>query len=331
MSTAAPAATTTPRSHAGGVSRLQRVLQDWGSELALAGVIVVLGTIISLFSDRFLTYGNLMNVLQAVSVVGIAGVGATFIIIAGHLDLSVGSTLGYSGLVGAMAMHGPIAWFGLPVGILVGCLVGLANGLLVTYGRINAFIATLGMLSVVRGLALVTSNGAPQTVPESLLFLGQGKVAGVPVSVLILVGVVLLGQAYLSRSVGGRRITAVGDNQRAAFLAGIPVRRTTITAFVLAGGTAALAGLINASNLALATTDAGTGTELDIVAAVIVGGTSLAGGRGSIVGSLLGACLLGLLRNAFVLLHLSPYLQVTAIGAVIIVAALIDQLRLRRA
>lgn len=330
MTTATPARATLGGPPAIGVSRYQRIVQEWGSELALAAVIVVLGTVISLFSDRFLTYGNLMNVLQAVSVVGIAGVGATLIIVSGHLDLSVGSTLGYSGLVGAMAMHGPVAWFGLPVGIAVGAAVGLVNGLLVTYGRINAFIATLGMLSVVRGLALVTTDGAPQMVPDSLLFLGQGKVAGIPVSVLVLLGLVVVGQVYLSRTVGGRRITAVGDNQRAAFLAGIPVRRTIIMAFVLAGACAALAGLVNASNLALATTDAGTGTELDIVAAVIVGGTSLMGGRGSVVGSLLGACLLGLLRNAFVLLHLSPYLQVTAIGAVIILAALIDQLRLRR-
>ncbi|MFC8849164.1 MULTISPECIES: ABC transporter permease [unclassified Micromonospora] len=317
-----------PRSRAlaGG----QRLLGDWGSELALATIIILLGALISVFNDRFLTYGNLINVLQAISVVGIAGIGATLIIISGKLDLSVGSTLGYSGLVGALAMQGQFPALGIPAGIAVGAAVGAVNGLLVTYGRVNAFIATLGMLSVVRGLALVTTDGAPQNVPDSLLFIGQGRIAGVPVSVVILLGLVVVAQLFLSRSVTGRRITAVGDNQRAAYLAGIPVQRTVVLAFVLAGGFAAVAGLVNASNLALATTDAGTGLELDIVAAVIVGGTSLMGGRGSIVGSLLGACLLGLLRNAFVLLHLSPYLQVTAIGAVIILAALIDQLRQRR-
>lgn len=308
---------------------LRNVLANWGSELAIGGVIVVLALVISQFNDRFFTYGNLINILQAVAVTGIAAIGATLIIVSGHLDLSVGSTLGFSGLAGAVAMHGAVPAFGIGVGIAVGGLVGLVNGLLVTYGRVNAFIATLGMLSVVRGLALITTNGAPQDVPDSLLFIGQGKVGAVPVSVIILLGLVAVAQWFLSRTIYGRRITAVGDNKQAAYLAGIPVRSTIILAFVLAGAFAAIAGLVNASNLALATTDAGTGLELDIVAAVIVGGTSLMGGRGSVVGALLGSCLLGLLRNAFVLLHLSAYLQVTAIGVVIILATLIDQLRQR--
>ncbi|PKQ31101.1 MAG: ABC transporter permease [Actinobacteria bacterium HGW-Actinobacteria-2] len=305
------------------------VLTNWGSEIAIGAVIVVLAFTISLFNDRFFTYGNLINIIQAVSVTGIAAIGATLIIVSGHLDLSVGSTLGFSGLVGAVAMQTAVPALGIVAGIAVGGLVGLVNGLLVTYGRVNAFIATLGMLSVVRGLALITTNGAPQDIPESLLFIGQGKVAGVPVSVIILLSLVAVAQWFLSRTVYGRRITAVGDNQQAAYLAGIPVRSTIILAFILAGAFAAIAGIVNASNLALATTDAGTGLELDIVAAVIVGGTSLMGGRGSIVGALLGSCLLGLLRNAFVLLHLSAYLQVTAIGVVIILATLVDQLRQR--
>jgi ribose/xylose/arabinose/galactoside ABC-type transport system permease subunit len=308
---------------------LRNVLANWGSEIAIGAVIVVLAFVISLFNDRFFTYGNLINILQAVAVTGIAAIGATLIIVSGHLDLSVGSALGFSGLVGAVAMQGAIPALGIVAGIAVGALVGLVNGLLVTYGRVNAFIATLGMLSVVRGLALITTNGAPQDVPDSLLFIGQGKVGGVPVSVIILLGLVAVAQWFLSRTIYGRRITAVGDNKQAAYLAGIPVRSTIILAFVLAGVFAAIAGIVNASNLALATTDAGTGLELDIVAAVIVGGTSLMGGRGSVVGALLGSCLLGLLRNAFVLLHLSAYLQVTAIGVVIILATLIDQLRQR--
>jgi len=308
---------------------VKALVANWGSELAIGAVIVVLAFTISLFNDRFFTYGNLINIIQAVTVTGIAAIGATLIIVSGHLDLSVGSTLGFSGLVGVLAMQGAIPALGIAVGIGVGALVGVVNGLLVTYGRVNAFIATLGMLSVVRGLALITTNGAPQDVPESLLFIGQGKVGGVPVSVIILICLVGLTQWFLSRTVYGRRITAVGDNQQAAFLAGIPVRSTIILSFVLAGVFAAIAGIVNASNLTLATTDAGTGLELDIVAAVIVGGTSLMGGRGSVIGALLGSCLLGLLRNAFVLLHLSAYLQVTAIGVVIILATLIDQLRQR--
>lgn len=330
-----PKLTTSPstpagRGTSGGHSGLKSLMATWGSELAIGAVILVLAFTISLFNDRFFTYGNLINIIQAVTVTGIAAIGATLIIVSGHLDLSVGSALGFSGLVGAVAMQSAVPALGIVVGIAVGAMVGMVNGLLVTYGRVNAFIATLGMLSVVRGLALITTNGAPQDVPESLLFIGQGKVAGVPVSVIILLALVGLTQWFLSRSIYGRRITAVGDNQQAAYLAGIPVRSTIILSFVLAGAFAAVAGIVNASNLALATTDAGTGLELDIVAAVIVGGTSLMGGRGSIVGALLGSCLLGLLRNAFVLLHLSAYLQVTAIGVVIILATLIDQLRQRQ-
>ncbi|MBA3019513.1 ABC transporter permease [Propionicimonas sp.] len=321
--------TQSGRGASGARSAVKALVANWGSELAIGAVIVVLAFTISLFNDRFFTYGNLINIIQAVTVTGIAAIGATLIIVSGHLDLSVGSTLGFSGLVGVLAMQGAIPALGIAVGIGVGALVGVVNGLLVTYGRVNAFIATLGMLSVVRGLALITTNGAPQDVPESLLFIGQGKVGGVPVSVIILICLVGLTQWFLSRTVYGRRITAVGDNQQAAFLAGIPVRSTIILSFVLAGVFAAIAGIVNASNLTLATTDAGTGLELDIVAAVIVGGTSLMGGRGSVIGALLGSCLLGLLRNAFVLLHLSAYLQVTAIGVVIILATLIDQLRQR--
>lgn len=320
---------TSSRPSAGARTALRTMFANWGSEIAIGGVIVVLAFTISLFNDRFFTYGNLINIIQAVTVTGIAAIGATLIIVSGHLDLSVGSALGFSGLVGAMAMQGAIPALGILAGIGVGALVGLANGLLVTYGRVNAFIATLGMLSVVRGLALITTNGAPQDVPDSLLFIGQGSVGGVPVSVIILLVLVAVAQWFLSRTIYGRRITAVGDNQQAAYLAGIPVRNTIILSFILAGVFAAIAGIVNASNLALATTDAGTGLELDIVAAVIVGGTSLMGGRGSVIGALLGSCLLGLLRNAFVLLHLSAYLQVTAIGVVIILATLIDQLRQR--
>jgi ribose/xylose/arabinose/galactoside ABC-type transport system permease subunit len=308
----------------------RRVGSQWGSEIALVVLIAIVGAAIAAGNSTFLTQDNLFNVLRSVSVTGIAAIGATLVIISANLDLSVGSVLGYSSLVGAVAMQGSFAYWGIPAALLVGALVGLANGLLITYGGVNSFIATLGMLSVVRGLALVTTDGTPQQVPESLQFIGQGTVVGVPFSVVLLLALVVATQWFLSRTIAGRRITAVGDNSRAAFLAGIPVRRTIVITFVLAGMFAAVAGLVNASNLALATTDAGTGLELDIVAAVIVGGTGLMGGRGSVIGTLLGACLLGLLRNAFVLLHLSPYLQVTAIGSVIVLAALVDQLRLRR-
>jgi ribose/xylose/arabinose/galactoside ABC-type transport system permease subunit len=167
-------------------------------------------------------------------------------------------------------------------------------------------------------------------MPDSSAWLGQANLGAVPVSVIVLIGLAALAQLFLSRTVRGQRIMAIGDNARAAYLSGLPVRSTTILAYVIAGGFAAFAGVLQASSLANAQPAAGSGLVLTIIAGVIIGGTSLMGGRGSIVGTLLGSILLGILSNAFILLRLNPEIQVVSLGVVIVLAALFDQWRMRR-
>jgi ribose/xylose/arabinose/galactoside ABC-type transport system permease subunit len=216
------------------------------------------------------------------------------------------------------------------LGVAIGCAAGAVNGALVTFGRVNSFIVTLGTSSAIAGLALYITDRHPIAVPDEATWLGQGSLGPIPVSVIVLILLAAATQAFLSRSMIGQRIIAVGDNNRAAFLSGIPVRATIIFAYCAAGAFAAFAGVLQASSLANAQPAAGSGLVLTIIAGVIIGGTSLMGGRGSIVGTMLGSILLGILSNAFVLLRLNPEIQVVSLGVVIVSAALIDQWRARR-
>jgi ribose/xylose/arabinose/galactoside ABC-type transport system permease subunit len=316
-----------------GSERLRALSREWGSELIVLVVIIVLGSLVGLGNPVFFSPQNLLNILQAVAVVGIAAIGATLVVISGNLDLSVGATISLGGLMSAIAM----SFWGLPfeiailVGVATGCLVGVGNGVIITYGRVNSFIVTLGTSSAIAGLALFITNRRPIAMPDSSAWLGQGSIGRIQVSVVMLLVLALAAQWFLSRTVRGQRITAIGDNQRAAFLSGIPVRATTILAYVIAGGFAAFAGVLQASSLANAQPAAGSGMVLTIIAGVIIGGTSLLGGRGSIIGTLLGSILLGILSNAFILLRLNPEIQVVSLGLVIVLAALVDQWRMRRA
>lgn len=312
--------------------RLRAFTRAWGAEIIVFASIVVLGIAIGIGNPVFFKGQNILNILQAVAVVGTAAIGATFVVISGNLDLSVGATISLGGLVSALAMERGIPFeASIPIGIAAGVLVGVVNALIVTIGRVNSFIVTLGTSSAVAGLALYITDRHPVAMPESSEWLGQGDIGAVPISVIVLIGCTIVAQVFLSRSVGGQRITAVGDNSRAAFLSGIPVQRTIILAYVLAGGFAAFSGILQASALANAQPGAGTGLVLTVIAGVIIGGTSLMGGRGSIVGTLLGSILLGVLSNAFILLKLNPEIQVISLGVVIVLAALFDQWRVRRA
>lgn len=309
-------------------STIRRLPLFRGQEAGLLGVLVVLSIGFNFFNSSFLTTGNLRNVFLAVAVVGIMAIGQCFVLIAGEIDLSVGSVLGLSGLCGAyLTAQGLDPILGVVLGIGVGALAGLVSGLFVVFGKINSFIVTLGMLSVARGLTQVISGGLPISVSESINFIGQGEVVGIPVPVVIFVGLVVVGQFVLTRSVLGQRIQAVGDNAEAARLSGIPLNSSRVLVFVISGALAGVAGIVYTSQVSVAEAQAGTGLELDVIAAVVIGGASLSGGRGSIVGAMLGACLLGALRNAFILLELSPFLQQMSVGLVIVLAALFDQVR----
>jgi ribose/xylose/arabinose/galactoside ABC-type transport system permease subunit len=298
-------------------------------ETGLAAVIIILGLLLTSANSLFLTSTNLYDIVQAVAVTGILAIGEAFILVAGEIDLSVGSGLGVSGVVVASAMsQGINPAIAIDIALTVGALIGLVQGSIVVYGKVNSFIVTLATLSIGRGLTELVSGGMPVIVPSSFLFIGQGQILnGMPVSIVLFIALVALAQVVLSRSVFGQRITAIGDNREAARLTGIPIYRTRILVFVLSGVMAAVGGVVFTSQVGVAEAQAGTGIELSVIAACVIGGASLSGGRGSMIGALLGACLLGTINNAFILLRLSPFLQELSIGLVIVGAVLFDQFR----
>lgn len=298
-------------------------------ETGLLGVIVVLGLLVTLANDNFFTKNNIYNLLQTTVVVGIIAVGQTYVLISKEIDLSVGSVLALAAVTaGTVYGSGVNPWIAMLCGIGAGALSGLIVGTVVVLGRVSSFIVTLGMLSIARGLTQLITGGLPQTMPPELSFIGQGRLpGGIPVSVMIFVILVIFGQMVLTRTIFGLRVTAIGDNADAARTGGIPVGRTRVLTFILIGTLAGVAGIVFSTQVGVAEAQAGMGYELDVIAAAVIGGASLSGGRGSIVGAFLGACLLGLLRNAFILLALSPFLQQLSIGLVIVLAAIFDQWR----
>lgn len=293
-------------------------------------ILVFLG--LSVASEFFLTSRNLANVGRQISVVGIVSLGQALVIIAGGIDLSVGSIIGLSAVLAALATAAtgsPL--LGLITALAIGTLVGAVNGLLVTRARINPFITTLGTLSVARGAALLATNGSPVRFDNWVAWLGYGRIAGVPVQFILLVLLFVAVWFFAARTRWGRNIYAVGDNARAARLAGVDVKGTRVAVFVICGALAGLGGLLLGGMLTNANPSLGLGYELDVIAAVILGGVAMSGGRGSIPGVVVGAALMGLLRNAFVLLNVSGYWQTITIGLVVILAVGADSFTRRSA
>jgi ribose transport system permease protein len=278
-------------------------------------------------SPYFLTPRNLFNVARQISVVGIVALGEALVILSGGIDLSVGSAIGLSAVLGAMATAAtgsPL--LGLAASLGTGAVAGIVNGVLVARARINPFITTLGTLSVMRGGALLITSGNPQPFTGWAAFLGSGRIGQVPVQFLLLLALAATVWVFAVRTRWGRDVYAVGDNARAARLAGLDVAGTRTLVFAISGLLAGVGGLLLAGMLANANPNLGLGYELDVIAAVILGGVALTGGRGSVAGVLVGAALMGLLRNAFVLLNVSGYWQTITIGAVVIVAVGADSL-----
>src|SRR4051794_28684360 len=208
-------------------SRFAALSRAWGSELIVLAVIVVLGLLVGLGNPVFFSAQNLLNILQAVAVVGIAAIGATLVVVSGNLDLSVGSTISLGGLAAALAMKAGLPFeLAILAGVAAGATVGVVNGLIITLGRVNSFIVTLGTASAIAGLALYITDRHPITMPDSSAWLGQGAVGPLPVSVVVLVMLVAITQYFLSRTIPGQRIVAIGDNARAAYLSGLPIRST---------------------------------------------------------------------------------------------------------
>ncbi len=294
--------------------------------------LIVLFVGLTVASPYFLTPANLSSVVRQTAVINTMALGMTMVIIAGGIDLSVGAILAFSGLLGTMAMQAGLPiWQGFSIGLLCGAFWGLVNGSLAVKLRINPFIVTLGTLGIVRGLTLIISNGLPvHRIPQSFSFLGEGNILGVPFVLWILVACAGATHIVLEHTRLGRYAFAIGSNTDAAFYTGIPVGFHTITVYAISGLLCGLAGMIEASRLMTGQPTAGQGYELQVIAAVVIGGGSLRGGEGSVVGTLVGAFIMGLLSNGSDLLGISPYLQQAIIGSVIILAVTVDELRKRR-
>lgn len=285
------------------------------------------------FDPNFRTATNLSSVIRQTAVINIMALGMTMIIITGGIDLSVGAILAMGGLLGTMAMSKGVS---IPVAILIGILAGAAwgfvNGFLTTRLKINSFIVTLGTLGIIRGLTLVVSNGLPvHEIPSGFSFLGEGTVLFVPFVLWILLACAVVVHFILEHTKLGRYSFAIGSNPDAAFYAGIPVAFHTTAVYAICGALTGLAGMIEASRLMTGQPTAGQGYELQAIAAVVIGGGSLRGGEGSVIGTLVGAFIMGLLANGSDLLGVSPYWQQVIIGAIIILAVSVDELRKRKA
>ena len=294
--------------------------------------LIVLFVSLAVASPHFLTNTNLSSVVRQTAVINIMALGMTLIIVSGGIDLSVGAILAMGGLLGTMTMSkGQPIPVGVGAGILTGMCWGLVNGMLTTRLRINPFIVTLGTLGIIRGLTLIISNGLPvHDIPREFSYLGEGNLLGVPFVLWILVGCALVVHVILEHTKLGRYAFAIGSNEDAAWYAGIPVAFHTTAVYAIGGMLTGLAGMIEASRLMTGQPTAGQGYELQAIAAVVIGGGSLRGGEGTVIGTLVGAFIMGLLANGSDLLGISPYLQQAIIGAVIILAVTVDELRKRK-
>lgn len=289
----------------------------------LGGLIalVVLIVIASLLSDRFLTVPNLLNVLRQIAIVGILAMGMTFVILTAGIDLSIGSILGLSVVLYA----GLLESWGLPMAITLGMLAGagagLVNGIGVAYAGIPAFIMTLGMLSFARGLAFIYTGGTPIPILDETFYnFGNGYFLGIPIPALVLIATLLASAFVLGMTPFGRSVYGIGSNEEAARMSGVPVRLYKTVVYVISGGLAALAGVVYSSQLGIGTPIAGQGYELDAIAAVVVGGTSLFGGKGSVWGTFIGTLIIGVLANTLNLNGVDPFVQQLVKGALIVVA-----------
>lgn len=295
---------------------------------ALIGL-VVLFVVISCLNSSFIEPGNLKNLLRQVSINALISFGMTFVILTGGIDLSVGSILALSSaLMGSMIVGGLNPILAIVVACVIGTALGAVNGLIVTLGKVAPFIATLATMTVFRGLTLVYTNGNPisgLTEDQAFLDFGQGYFLSIPVPAVIMLVVFAILHFILTSTPLGRKTYAVGGNEKVSFIAGIKIERIKVFAYAVTGTLTALAGAILTSRLNSAQPTAGTGYELDAIAAVVLGGTSLSGGKGRIVGTLIGALIIGTLNNGLNILNVSSFYQQVVKGIVILLAVLMDR------
>ncbi len=319
---------------AGKRTGLRNVLSLAMSEYGIVVAFVLLCVVLALASPYFLKTDNLLNVLQQTSVNGLLAIGMTFVILTGGIDLSVGSILAFSGVVSASFASSANFGVASPAivavlfGLLAGLTLGMINGVLVAKWRVPAFVVTLGMLSIARGLTYIYTNGMPiPNIEQQFLFFGQGFVLRIPFAVIIFAGVFFLAWVILYRTRFGRYVYAVGGNEKSARISGVNTRLIMFIVYGISGLLAAVGGIILTARTTAGLPQAGQSYELDAIAAVVIGGASLAGGQGKLVGTLFGALIIGVINNGLDLLHVSSYYQQVIKGIIIIGAVLLDSLR----
>jgi ribose transport system permease protein len=314
------------------IARVRRLSDSLSTTATLAVAYLGLVVVLAVLTPSFLTVANVSNIARTLAVVGIVAIGETLVILSGGVDISVGSVAALVGVVTSLLYDNgalPI-WGCVGVGLLTGVFIGLANGIIVTRLKINPLITTLATFSIVSGIALALTGGQMnQLNNREFQVLGRGELGGIPYSLLLMLALYLLFYLILRSTPYGRDLYAIGGNAVAARLAGIRVRAYTLITYTLCGLLAAVGGMILASQLASASPKALTGLEFTVITAVILGGTSLSGGKGSIVGTLLGVLILRTVDNGLILLGVSSYFQEVARGALLLLVVGLDQLRIR--
>lgn len=303
--------------------------KDLFNKYGILMVFLILFVLLTVITNTFFTSRNLINVLKQVSINGIISVGMMCVLLTGGIDLSVGSIVALSGIVATTFAHPGEYPVIVPVilGILAGAACGVVNGTLVAFLNLPAFIATLGMLSVASGVALVLSKGRPiSNLSDQFRYIGGGTILGLPILIYILAAVFLIGYLILSWTKFGRYLYAIGGNEEAAKASGLSVARIKLFVYMISGICAGLAGTVLASRINAGQPNSGEGYELDAIAAVVIGGTSLNGGIGKVSGTILGVLIVGVINNGMDLLNISSYYQKIVKGSIIVLAVLLDRI-----
>ncbi|GMQ61573.1 ABC transporter permease [Vallitalea maricola] len=308
-------------------------LQSLTLYIGAIAILIIFTVVCRLAGKNFLTFGNIQNVITQSSVIAVIAIGQSVVILTGGIDLSVGSTVGFVGILGGLLIKS-----GMPIGvvcillIVMGILVGACNGALISYGKIPAFIVTLGSLQIIRGVTMVVNSGKPISgFPEGLRAIMNTKILGMPISVLYVFILYAIMMTIMTKTRLGRWIYSIGGNAKAAKLAGVKTKKIEVYSYVISGIFAAVGGILLLSRLSYADPNAGSGYELDSIAAVVIGGIAMSGGKGNLGNTLVGALILGMLKCGLQILNVPVYYQTIIIGLAIITAVFFDKAKERRA
>lgn len=306
---------------------IKKILQN--REIGILIPLILICMITSLINPAFLNIGNIVDVLRSISLTVIVAVGMTFVLISAGLDLSVGSVVGLSGMItGWGLVNGVPIPVSIIFGMIAGIIVGYANGFIIVRFKIPPLIVTLGMMYIARGVVYVISKGRPfYPFPDSFKQIGQGALLGIPYSIYIALVIIIIGHFMLNYTTFGRSVMAIGGNEETARTSGINITKTKVLIYCIVSALSAVSGILMASRLSSSQANAGNGWELTVIASVIIGGTSMFGGAGSVIGTVIGASIMAVLTNAMVLMKVSVYWQNIVVGAIIILAVGIDTYR----